>query len=171
MNINVLEEKHLSKITRMVGSGHYFADLAILQAAIDKKGAVGQDYFHRDENFCAETWGDQWRSKSELREIRQALITEFVNQITSQNLLPYRQKMDADHYARYFHALAILKADKSLIHHTKNDYMRNAFLELWQLDDGSVENWKKIDAAAWFISEAIKGIKNLPVRETIYPEE
>ena len=171
MNINILEEKHLSRITRMVGSGHYFRDLAILQEAIDKKGAIGQYYFHADEHFCAETWGDQWRSKQELRKIRQALIAEFAKQITSQNMLPYRQKMDADHYARYFHALAILKADKKLIHHTKNDYMRNAFIELWNLDNGSEENWKRISSAAWFISESIKGIKNLPVRTTIYPEE
>lgn len=171
MNINVFEKSHIDKITRMVGSGHYFHDLAVLQAAIDKKGAVSQDYFCKDENFCPETWGDQWRSKEELRKIREVLVNQFVEKIKSQNFLKYKDKMEADHYARYFHALAILKVDKSVVHHTKNDYLRNAFIELWHLDDGSEESWKRIDSAAWFISEAVKGLKHLPIRETIYPEE
>ena len=168
---DILAKENINRIVRMVGSGHYFTDLEVLQKAIDKPGALPQNYFGRDENFCAETWGYHWRSKEDLRTIRETLIAEFIEKIKSQNDLPYQKKMDSDHYARYFHALSILKVDKSLIRHTNNDFIRNAFIELWQFDNGSKEAWTHISDAAWFISEAIKGFKGEPMRKTIYPEE
>lgn len=167
----ILATETVDRIIRMLGSGYYFDDLKVLQAAIDKRGALPQDYFCREENCCCETWGFKWRSKDELRIIRETLITRLVEQIKAQNYLPYKEKMATDHYARYFHALTILKADKTLINHSKNDLIRNAFIELWQMDDGTDEAWQHIDSAAWFLSEAINGLKQLPVRETIYPEE
>ncbi len=166
----VTSEKNMDRIIRMLGSGHYFKDLEILQMAIDKSGAVPQNFFF-ENGGCYETWGPEWRSKSELREIREALISAIAKKINDQNRVPYKDKMDADHYARYLHALAILKVDKNYFNKTKHDYMRNAFLELWKLDDGSEENWKIIDSAAWHIAEAVKGIKGLYVKESIYPDE
>lgn len=161
----------MKTIIQMIGSGHYFEDLRVLQAAIDKKGKLPLDYFERDENFCSETWGANWRSKSELRKIRQELVDEILAIIKAQNRLPYADKMPADHYARYLHALAILKIDKDVLHHTKNDFILNAFWDLWKLDDGSEEIWKTIDSASWFISETIKGLKGERMSEIIAPED
>lgn len=165
----IIAQKDMDRIIRMIGSGHYFNDLKVLQMAIDKKGPVSQDFF--GENCCYETWGYKWRGKPELRAIRQEVISAITEVIIGENYKPYKQKMDADHYARYFHALAILKVNKDSIGKTKNDFMRNAFLEFWRFDDGSDEIWKILDEAAWSIAEAIKGIKGLPVRESIYPDE
>ncbi len=170
MEEKIISQKDMERILRMLGSGHYFEDMKVLQMAIDKKGAVSQDFFY-DNGGCYETWGSGWRSKSELRSIRDVMIDGITEKINGENRKPYEDKMDADHYARYLHALAILKVPKNHFNMTKHDYMRNAFLELWKLDDGSDEYWKIIDSAAWYIAEAVKGIKGQPVRETIHPDE
>ena len=170
MDKTILTLKDMDRIIRMLGSGYYFDDLKVLQAAIDKNGAVSKDYFY-ESGGCYETWGPNWRSKSEVRAIREELILAIAAQINEQNKKPYKEKMDADHYARYLHALAILKVNKDYFNKTKHDYMRNAFLELWKFDDGSDEIWKILDNAAWHIAEAVKGIKGLCVRETTYPDE
>ena len=170
MQKQIIAPKDMDRIIRMLGSGHYFDDLKFLQAAIDKKGAVSRDYFY-DCGGCYETWGPNWRPKNELRAIREEMIAAIAAEINEQNRKSYKEKMDADHYARYLHALTILKVNKDYFNMTKHDYMRNAFLELWKFDDGSDEIWKIIDSAAWHIAEAVKGIKGFPVRETIYPDE
>ena len=157
-------------IVRMIGSGHYFEDLEVLQKAIEKRGALSKDYFDKDENYCGETWGAQWRSKEELRLIRSILIEKIVEIINSQSKLPYKEKMELDHYARYLHALTILKTDKNTFYYTK-DYFRDAMLELWKLDDGSKENWKAISNAAWFLSEACKVLKGKRISKPNYPDE
>lgn len=170
MNSTVLTQKEMDRIIRMLGSGYFFEDLKVLQMAIDKKGAVSQSFFF-DNGGCYETWGPSWRSKHELRQIREELISAITGVINSQNRVPYQDKMDADHYARYFHALSILKVEKDYLGKTKHDYMRNAFISLWKFDDGSDENWNIIDDAAWYIAEAVKGIKGLSVRKTTLPDE
>lgn len=170
MDKTILTPKDMDRIIRMLGSGHYFEDLKVLQMAIDKKGAVSQDFFY-DNGGCYETWGPNWRSKDEVRAIREELIAAIAKVINDQNKKPYKEKMDADHYARYLHALAILKVNKDYFGKTKHDYMRNAFLELWKFDDGSDEIWKILNSAAWYIAEAVKGIKGLSVRENIHPDE
>lgn len=170
MNTTIITQKDMDRIIRMLGSGHYFEDLKVLQMAIDKKGALPQNFFY-DNGGCYETWGSSWRPKDELRAIREELISAIAEKINEQNQKPYKEKMDADHYARYLHALAILKVNKDYFNMTKHDYMRNAFLELWKFDDGSDEIWNILDSAAWYIAEAVKGIKGLYVRETIHPDE
>lgn len=166
----IITEKEMGRIIRMLGSGHYFEDLKALQMAIDKKGPISKDFFENNGG-CFETWGTECRSKGMLRAIREELISAIADTINEENRKPYKDKMDADHYARYLHALAILKVNRNMFNKTKHDYMRNAFLELWKLDDGSDENWKIIHDAAWSIAEAVKGIKGLYVRETIYPDD
>ena len=170
MTETILGAKNMDRIIRLLGSGHYFDDLKALQLAVDKSGAIPKDFFEQ-HGGCYETWGYEWRPKEQLRVIREELVAAIIAVINAENRKPYEEKMEADHYARYFHALALLKVDKSVLHMTKHDYIRNAFLKLWELDDGSDENWKIIDGVAWYISEAVKGIKGLPVRSTIHPDE
>ena len=170
MDKDVISEKDLGRILRLIAGGHCFDDMKVLQMAIDKKGAVSQDFFY-DNGGCYETWGSGWRPKSELRSIREVMISAITEKIEAENRKPHKEKMDADHYARYLHALAILNVPKDHFNKTKHDFMRNAFLELWKFDDGSEENWKIIKEAAWYIAEAVKCIKGGPIRETILPDE
>lgn len=170
MKETIISTQNMDRIIRMLGSGYYFNDLKALQAAVEKNGTIPRNFFQQYDG-CYETWGYEWRPKNELRAIRDEVVSAIIAIINAENQKPYEKKMEADHYARYFHALAILKVDKSIFHMTKHDYIRNAFLNLWALDDGSDKNWKVIDEAAWYISEAVKGIKGLPVRDTIHPDE
>lgn len=160
-----MNEREISGLLDMLGSGHCFGDLKILQGAIERKGALARNYFERDENFC-EFFSSACKSKKEIHQIREQIIEAIVKIIDSQGNLPYREKMPADHYARYLHALAILKADKALVPKRKSDYVRDAFVELWLHDDGSEEAWKTISAVSWFIAEAVKAVKSEePIRE------
>jgi len=146
----------ITEAIEMISHGYYFKDLQILQTAIDFKKAVPKHFFERVENYSRFIPGCGWRSKAELRAIRSNIIDEIINIIDSQISLPYKDRMLADNYARYLHALAILKVDKKLLDTNSDDYMRNAFLDLWQFDDGSDENWSILDSASWYISEAVK---------------
>lgn len=170
MRKTILSPKDMDRIIRMLGSGYYFEDLKVLQMAVEKKRAIPRNFFY-ENGGCYETWGYKWRSKEDVRQIRADLIDAISKKINEENKKAYRYKMDADHYARYLHALAILKVEKDHFNYTKHDYIRNAFLDLWKLDDGSEENWKIINSASWYIAEAIKGIKGLYIRESLLPDE
>lgn len=158
---------NVKTIVWMISGGHCFRDLRVLQTAIEKKGRLPNDYFYREENFCNETWRAKWRSKKELKEIREEIINEIIQVINSQNNVPYTDKMEADHYARYLHALAILKVDKSILRDTADDHFRNAFLALWQIDDGSEEVWETIRRVAYYMSEATQKLRGKKVRGEI----
>lgn len=140
----------IRNIVKHIGSGLYFEDLEILQTAIEKKGRLPNNYFSTKETYCCETWGEKWRRKSELRKIRQDLVCEITNVINT-------QKMEADNYCRYFHALTILKADKEAFQPKEADFVYNGCLALWQLD-GTPKAWEAIDNAVWFFSEAMKNL-------------
>lgn len=171
MHKTIISPENMDRIIRMLAGGVevYFHDLNVLQAAIDKKGTIPQNFFF-ENGGCYETWGYQWRPKDELKSIRKELISALTAKINEQNKKPYREKMDAICYVRYLHALAILKVSKNHFAVSKHDYMLNAFVELWKLDDGSDESWKAIERSSWFISEAIKGIKGLYMNEIIIPD-
>ena len=51
MEEKIISQKDMDRILRMLGSGHYFEDMKVLQMAIDKKGAVSQDFFY-DNGGC-----------------------------------------------------------------------------------------------------------------------
>ena len=155
----------------MIRHGYYFDDLKVLQTAIEKKGTLPKGYFNSEKTYCVFV-DEDWKSKRELKEIRRTIVNEIIAIIKDQNKLPYEKKMPIDHYSRLFHALSILKVNQEELHETCNDYFRNAFLMLWKMEYGTPNGiWDIIDAAAWFISEAVKGVKGEPVRETVYPEE
>ena len=69
------------------------------------------------------------------------------------------QQLDIEQYVRYFHGLAILGVDKENAEvpaiDNANDRYKIAY-ELWQLDDGSEENWKHIESIAWYVTEKLK---------------
>lgn len=172
MNKTIISPENMARIIRMLGGGVgvYFDDLKVLQEAIDKKGTIPKDFFFNNGG-CYETWGYEWRPKDELKAIRQEVIQAITKKLTEQTTKPYKEKMEASHYARYLHALAILNVNKDHFPVAKHDHILNAFVELWKIDDGSDEMWKAIDCSSRYISEAIKGFQGLYTREVVIPDE
>lgn len=159
-------EDVLDDLMVQIVTGYGFEDLQIIQDAIDKRGAIPLDYF-TDEDIL----GYGWRSKAELREIKQKIVDKIVSIINAQNRLPYKEKMSITYYARYLHALTILKVDKDqTLHKTCNDHIRNAMLDLWQFDD-EYDGWDLINYISMHLTEAVNGIMRKPVVQTNYPED
>lgn len=159
-------EDVLDDLMVQIVTGYGFEDLQIIQDAIDKRGAIPLDYF-TDEDIL----GYGWRSKAELREIKQKIIDKIVSIINAQNRLPYKEKMSITYYARYLHALTILKVDKyQTLHKTCNDHIRNAMLDLWLFDD-EYDGWDLINYISMHLTEAVNGIMGKPVIQTNYPED
>lgn len=159
-------EDVLDDLMVQIVTGYGFEDLQIIQDAIDKRGAIPLDYF-TDEDIL----GYGWRSKVELREIKQKIVDKIVSIINAQNRLPYKEKMSITYYARYLHALTILKVDKDqTLHKTCNDHIRNAMLDLWQFDD-EYDGWDLINYISMHLTEAVNGIMGKPVVQTNYPED
>lgn len=159
-------EDVLDVLMVQIVTGYGFEDLQIIQDAIDKRGAIPLDYF-TDEDIL----GYGWRSKAELREIKQKIVDKIVSIINAQNRLPYKEKMSITYYARYLHALTILKVDKDqTLHKTCNDHIRNAMLDLWQFDD-EYDGWDLINYISMHLTEAVNGIMGKPVIQTNYPED
>lgn len=168
----ILSPNNMGRIVRMLGAGVdvYFHDLTILQMAIDKKGSLAQDFFFNNGG-CYETWGYEWRPKSELKAIRNEVISAITQKINEQSQMPYKERMEAIYYARYLHALALLNVDKSHFSITKHDHMLNAYLELWELDDGSEKMWKILESSSLYISEAIKSIRGMPINPIVITDK
>lgn len=159
-------EDVLDVLMVQIVTGYGFEDLQIIQDAIDRRGAIPLDYF-TDEDIL----GCGWRSKAELRKIRQKIIDKIVSIINAQNRLPYKEKMSITYYARYLHALTILKVDKyQTLHKTCNDHIRNAMLDLWLFDD-EYDGWDLINYISMHLTEAVNGIMGKPVVQTNYPED
>lgn len=159
-------EDVLDVLMVQIVTGYGFEDLQIIQDAIDRRGPIPLNYF-TDEDIL----GCGWRSKAELREIKQKIIDKIVSIINAQNRLPYKEKMSITYYARYLHALTILKVDKyQTLHKTCNDHIRNAMLDLWQFDD-EYDGWDLINYISMHLTEAVNGIMGKPVVQTNYPED
>lgn len=159
-------EDVLDDLMVQIVTGYGFEDLQIIQDAIDRRGAIPLDYF-TDEDILS--YG--WRSKAELRKIKQKIVDKIVSIINAQNRLPYKEKMPITYYARYLHALTILKVDKDqTLHKTCNDHIRNAMLDLWQFDD-EYDGWELINYISMHLTEAVNGIMGKPVIQTNYPED
>ena len=91
-------------------------------------------------------------TKKQLRQIRNEVVKAILQNIEIQQL-------DIEQYVRYFHGLAILGVDKENAEvpaiDNANERYKIAY-ELWQLDDGSEENWKHIESIAWCVTEKLK---------------
>lgn len=80
-------EDVLDVLMVQIVTGYGFEDLQIIQDAIDRRGPIPLNYF-TDEDIL----GCGWRSKAELRKIRQKIIDKIVSIINAQNRLPYKEK-------------------------------------------------------------------------------
>ena len=114
--------------------GRYFEDLRNLQKAIDKRGRLSKSYFSKPENSCVFVDENSWYSKADLDEVKHELLLLLVPNALNGFAV-------TSHGTRVFHALAILKVDKTSIEKAtcEDCFCQNACVDLWQLDDGSVK--------------------------------
>lgn len=140
---NLLEE---------ISHGRSFEDLVALQRAITD-GNCNPDI------ICSRCLMNEWMTVDNLRNVRAQVIVAILSLFEKQRTLSYGRKMPADHYARFFHALAILQVPKGDVDVDGNDHLFSAFYQLWLQDDGSKGAWLRIEAISWPISEAMKKFK------------
>lgn len=131
-----------------------------LQEATEFRGKIPKHHFYKYDDYSFTEYFDIGETKAEVRAARTEIIEAITNTIKSHET--YRgEKMLHDHYARLFHALAILKVDKGtdLVPSTlKDNFIYNAMYVLWRADDGSYNAEKGILSAAWFLAEEYKNL-------------
>ena len=103
---------------------------------------------------------EEWTSQSGRIKRRQEIINAIMRRLRSQESWTNYEKMPLEHYEIYFHALAVLKVEKDEIRVSENDYLFNAFLYLWQLDDGSRDALRVLKRASDFLSYYIEELLN-----------
>jgi len=153
-----MTQEQLVKIFEGIRHGDHFEGLRLLQEGLDRKGRLSKYYVNDERCYYAYIWGDIWGVKWKMRKARQELIDMIVEHINKNAYLSEDERMPADHYARYIHALTILRADKSRLRSSK-DLFHKAYLQLGELDDGSKETWEILESITWNLSEAIKVLK------------
>lgn len=148
----------IEKILR--GERSIYTVLQALQEAVESKGKIPKSYFYKYGDFSFTYYFEVAETRAEARAVRKEIIESVANAIKSHKT--HRgTKMLHDHYARLFHALAILKVDKEtdLVPSTLEDnFIYNAMYTLWRADDGSPNAQEGILGAAWFLAEHYKSL-------------
>lgn len=147
-----MKKDTLNALLEEISHNAAFDELAALQKALDE----GID---RSDIIYARCFGNEWKTIEDLRGIRTQIIVAILSIFEKQATRSRGRKMPADHYARYFHALAILKVPKDDVEVDGKDHLLSAFYQLWLRDDGSKGAWRSIEAISWSISEEIKLFK------------
>lgn len=140
------------------GYQHAFETCKLVSEALSYKRAIPKSFW-LDENKGLYGILDLYQvPKSEIYKLRETLIKLIANRISNQTQTEYGDEIITDHYARYFHALSILKVPKNteLVPAITQNLKYNIAYSLWVLDDGSDEVWRAIDAATWYTTEALK---------------
>ena len=151
------------------GNKWYYRALRGLQEAMEFKGIIPKSHFVKYDDCSFTSYFKIGKTKNEVRDAKYELIEAIVKTIKSHQTLD-GEKMLHDHYARLFHALAILKVNKStlLLPGTlKDNFIYNAMYTLWRADDGSEDAEKGILSAAWFLSEEYKYLTGGKKRDCI----
>ncbi len=153
-----MKKDTLKTLLEEISHNAAFDELAALQKALDEG-------INQSDILYARCFGNEWKLGSELEivnnlmDIRTQIIVAILSTFEKQATRSRGRKMPADHYARYFHALAILKVPKDDVEVDGKDHLLSAFYQLWLRDDGSKGAWRSIEAISWSISEEIKLFK------------
>lgn len=135
--------------------------LKLVQTAVEFKRKIPK-YFIENETdsqyyYVAKYFGIDL-TKSAAKLLREELVGEIIRVIVELDKTDDNHELLPDHYARLFHALAILKVpkDTELLPGTTKNLMYNAMYMIWGLDDGSEEADRLIGIASWCMAEEIK---------------
>lgn len=146
------------------GQRYGFDTCKLIREALSYKGRIPKSFWSDEDKAAYGIMGLHDVSKTGIRQLRNELIFLIAERISNQKQTNHGDEITTDHYARYFHALAILGVPKDTIQVPAigTNLKYNAAYSLWVLDDGSDKVWEAIDDAMWYTSEAIKndGIEN-----------
>ena len=154
----MIEEKLLKEFIDGLSHGfrENFATCKVINEAVSYPRKIPksfwEDPYKGEEGF----FGYNNISKQEMYVLREEIINAVVQRIISS--LKNRE-VYSDNYTRYFHALTVLnvpKDDRRIPPKNRDNYMYNIALSLWQLDDGTAEKYKNIDAVSWYAAEVSK---------------
>lgn len=132
--------------------------LRLIQGAVEFDRRIPKYYIEKEEYYYVARDFEIDFTKSAAKKLREEFISEIIKVILKLDKTDHNEEMLTDHYARLFHALAILKVpkDTELLPGTTENLMFNAMYILWELDDGSEKVYDIIGRTAWCISEEIK---------------
>ena len=136
-----------------------YDNLRVIQKAVEFKRKIPKFYIENESDYyyVAGYFGINL-TKSAVKTLREELINEIIKVIIELDKTDNGKELLPDHYARLFHALAILKVpkDTELLPGTTKNLMYNAMYMIWGLDDGSEEARRLIQTASWYMAEEIK---------------
>lgn len=135
-----------------------YKTLRLIQGAVDFERRIPKYYIEKEEYYYVARDFEIDFTKNAAKKLREEFISEIIKVILKLDKTDYNEELLTDHYARLFHALAILKVpkDTELLPGTTQNLMYNAMYILWKLDDGSKEVYDIIGRTAWCMSEEIK---------------
>lgn len=132
--------------------------LRLIQRAVEFDRRIPKYYIEKQEYCYVARDFEIDCTKSAAKKLREEFISEIIKVILKLDKTDRNEELLPDHYARLFHALAILKVpkDTELLPGTTENLMYNAMYILWGLDDGSEKVYDIIGRTAWCMSEEIK---------------
>lgn len=147
-------------ITRLLHTpeSNCYRILNIIQGATEFKRKIPKSFIITEEYDCVARDFGFGLTKSDAKALREEFINEIVRVILEVKETDRNEEMLHDHYARLFHALAILKVpkDTELLPGTTKNLIYNSMYMLWFLDDGSREKYNDIKDVAWYMAEETK---------------
>lgn len=135
-----------------------FHTCKLIREALNYKGRIPKSFWLDENKGFYGICGLYQVPKSEIYQLRDELIKSIADAITNQKETSFGTELTTDHYARYFHALAILNVPKNteLVPAIGKNLKYNIAYSLWVLDDGSDQVWNAIDNTMWYTAEALK---------------
>ena len=123
-----------------------FRILKLIQGATEVEKKDTQSYIDYEE-YCSRS-----------RDFREEFINEIARVILEVNQTDQNEEFSHYHYARLFHALAILKVpkDTKILCEKSKNYIYNSMYILWKLDDGSEDAYNTIIKSAYCMAKNAK---------------
>lgn len=156
----MVEEKEMNEVIWYLlrGFPEGFKICELIQEAVSYKRSIPKLFWIDEDKAGYGILGFYDTTKAEMRSLREEVIERIINEISKPNS---EKCMYADNYSRLFHALTILKVDKSdqRVPAIGKNCMYNIAYDLWALDDENENNWETISNIAWYAAEVVKADK------------
>lgn len=154
--------KHEKVIKNLFSNWKYeYKWLKLLQGAIEFRAKIPKSYIYGPE-FCIDgkNYADYYEiglTKDDARKAREEIIVDIISTMVS-GKTPKGREIRLRHYARLFHALAVLKLEKEtdLLPGTTKNMIFNAMYMVWRLDDGSETSRAIIQKATLNMSRELR---------------
>lgn len=129
-----------------------YDQLRLIAEAVSYPKAIPKNFWNnRRKAYEGVLYFDGPIPKANVKEMYSEIVTAICEILQDDSLM-------VDHYARFFHALAILKVPKNSeqVSATRENPRYNLAYYLWALDDGSKEDGNNAITVAWYVAEIEK---------------